>query len=332
MKLPEMKTGLAISASVHAALLLWGLLSFATRPLEAKPTDGLPVDIISDKDFSEMTKGVKTAPKDKPLAKLVEKVDTPKPVDDPTPKVTEKKEVQAAKAETPPPPAEQPEPKPAEAKPAEKKPEPKPVKQETEPKVDPIAETLKKEEAKKKAEEKKEQAKKEAEAKREQAKKLAEEKAKAKAQQQEKPQPKFDPSKIAALLDKREPLRQASAGDTLSSNPSLGMANGPAAQLSQSEIDALRRRLAQCWNPPVGAANGGQLKVVLRVLFKPDATVATPPQLVAGTPSPFGPAMAESAKRAILLCQPFTMLRPEHYQQWKDIEITFDPRDMFSGG
>jgi colicin import membrane protein len=41
--------------------------------------------------------------------------------------------------------------------------------------------------------------------------------------------------------------------------------------------------------------------------------------------------MAESAKRAILTCQPFTMLRPEHYQLWKDIEITFDPREMFGG-
>ena len=39
--------------------------------------------------------------------------------------------------------------------------------------------------------------------------------------------------------------------------------------------------------------------------------------------------MAESAKRAILSCQPFTMLRPQNYDQWKDIEITFDPRDMF---
>ena len=41
--------------------------------------------------------------------------------------------------------------------------------------------------------------------------------------------------------------------------------------------------------------------------------------------------MAESAKRAILTCQPFTMLRAEHYEQWKDIEITFDPREMFGG-
>jgi len=300
VKLPEMKTGLTISTVVHLALLLWGLISFVAKPLEAKPNDALPVDIISDKQFSEITKGVKDGAKDKPPAPLAEKVAPPTPVEESKPKVTEKKELDAAKADTaPPPPAQEPKPK-AEATKLEKK-EP--------PKIDPIAETLKKEEAKKKAEEK----------------------AKAKAAQQLVKQPQFDPNKIAALLDKREPMRQASAGDHLNQTPSLGKSDGNAAQLSQSEIDALRRRLGECWNPPAGAANGGQLKVVLRVLFKPDATVATPPQLVAATASSFGPAMAESAKRAILTCQPFTMLRAEHYQQWKDIEITFDPREMFGG-
>jgi len=32
--------------------------------------------------------------------------------------------------------------------------------------------------------------------------------------------------------------------------------------------------------------------------------------------------------RAVLRGQPYDMLRPEHYEQWKDIEVTFDPRDM----
>ena len=31
------------------ALLLWGLISFAAKPLEAKPNDALPIDIISGK-------------------------------------------------------------------------------------------------------------------------------------------------------------------------------------------------------------------------------------------------------------------------------------------
>jgi colicin import membrane protein len=294
-----MKTGLTISALIHVALLLWGVISFAAKPLEARPNDALPIDIISDKQFSELTKGVKNGAKDKPPAPFVEKIGDPKPVDDSTAKVTEKKELVAAKTDAPPPPVEEPAPKPAEAKPEKKEP----------PKIDPIAETLKKEEAKKKAEEK----------------------AKAKAAQQLAKQPQFDPTRIAALLDKREPMRQASVGEDLSPVPSLGKSHGNAPTLSQSEIDALRKRLGECWNPPAGARDAGQLKVVLRVLFKPDATLATPPQLVAATASPFGPAMAESAKRAILTCQPFTMLRPDHYQLWKDIEITFDPRDMFGG-
>src|SRR5580765_4518222 len=238
-----MKTGLAISALVHAALLVWGLLSFAARPLEAKPNDALPVDIISDKQFSEITQGVKNAPKYNPLAPLVEKVGDPKPVEDSSAKVTEKKELNAAKAEAPPPPQEQ-APKPAETRPEKKEP----------PKIDPIAETLKKEDAKKKAEEKA--------------------KAKAALQPPAKPQPQFDPTKIAALLDKREPQRLAATGEALSPTPSLGKSDGRSAQLSQSEIDALRKRLGECWNPPAGAADGGQLKVVMRVLFKPDATVA----------------------------------------------------------
>ena len=91
----------------------------------------------------------------------------------------------------------------------------------------------------------------------------------------------------------------------------------------------MRRRLGECWSPPVGAANAPNLKVILRVMFKRDGSVASPPVLVAGSPSPYGPAMAESAKRAVLSCQPFTMLRAENYELWKDIEITFDPRDMF---
>jgi colicin import membrane protein len=294
-----MNTGLTISALCHAALLLWGLISFAAKPLEAKPTDALPIDIISDKQFSEITKGVKDGAKDKPPAALAEKVDTKKAVEESRARVTEKKVLDATKAE-PPPPAEQP-PAPTEAKLEKKEP----------PKIDPIAETLKKEEAKKKAEDK----------------------AKAKAAQQQPPRPQtqFDPNKIAALLDKRESTRQASADDTLSQTPSLGAKNAAAAQLSQGEIDAFKKRLGECWSVPPGAADGGRLKVTMRVLFKRDATVATAPQLVAATASPFGPAMAESAKRAILTCQPFTMLRPEHYEQWKDLDIVFDPLEMFGG-
>lgn len=144
-----------------------------------------------------------------------------------------------------------------------------------------------------------------------------------------KPQPKFDPDKIAALLDKRDAVREASAGPTLNHTPSLGASNGAAARLSQSEIDALRARLRQCWNPPVGASDASRQYVVFRVLFRRDGTIGRDPALIEGPATQMGPALAESAKRALLQCQPYTMLRPEHYDQWKDMEIKFDPIEMF---
>jgi hypothetical protein len=130
---------------------------------------------------------------------------------------------------------------------------------------------------------------------------------------------KFDTKQVEARPDKREATRVAAA-------PSLGVSNGEAAQLSQSEFDAFRRRLEECWRPPPGVDSTTKLRVLVRVLFNSDGSVARPPEVVSAPTSALGPAMAESAKRAILRCQPFKMLKSEHYEQWKDIEINYDPQ------
>jgi colicin import membrane protein len=39
---------------------------------------------------------------------------------------------------------------------------------------------------------------------------------------------------------------------------------------------------------------------------------------------------AESALRAVRRCQPYTMPAAK-YDIWRDVEVTFDPRDMFGG-
>jgi colicin import membrane protein len=294
-----MKTGLTISALLHAALLLWGLISFSARPLEAAPKDALPVDIISDKEFSELTKGVKDAKQTNPAA-LAEKIGTPKPVEDSTAKVNEKKEIKLAKPEAPPPPAP-PEPKPKQA---DAKPDKPP------PKVDPIAETLKKEEAKKKAEEK----------------------AKAKvAQQKLQQQPKFDPNQIAALLDKRDPQRQAATSDAVVPVAGIGTPTGSAPKLSQSEIDALRGRLMKLWNVPAGVQNPDELKVTVLIRIGRDRKLSGPPRVLTSGTSTMFQAARDNAMRAVFMSQPFDMLRPEHYDLWKEIEITFDPRYMNGG-
>jgi colicin import membrane protein len=143
--------------------------------------------------------------------------------------------------------------------------------------------------------------------------------------------PIFDPKKVEALLDKRDSTRLAAAGDTLNNATSLGASSGASAQISLSELDALRQRLAQLWTPPAGAKNPEELVVVFRIKLRPDGRLAPGPwpQLVSSGNTPLAIAARESAARALNRGQPFDMLKPEHYEQWKDIEITFDPRDMF---
>jgi colicin import membrane protein len=331
----RLKAGLTISLIGHAAVLLWGLAAFAAKPNEAPPVESLPVEFVSAKEFSQLTAGVKNAPKplDQPKP-LADKVGEAKPVKQLASKVADKPEVTTDAAASPQPKTEpKPEPKPeakpqAEPKPAETadKPDPKP---ETKP--DQIAQELKKEAAKKPPK----PAKKPPEFKPDQiAAQLKKDEAKSEAKPEEKPRKddrKFDANQVAALLDKRETTRQVAAADTLNANPALGAATGHAAQLSQSELDALRARLSQCWSPPAGINASTKVYVVLHVMFKPDGSVMGDPAVVEDPGSALGSALTESAKRALLLCQPFTMLKPEHYDLWKDIEVKFDPQELLGG-
>jgi outer membrane biosynthesis protein TonB len=143
---------------------------------------------------------------------------------------------------------------------------------------------------------------------------------------QQEPAPAFDPRQVAALLDKRTPQRVASAGNEINSTVALGLPNGSAGQLSQTEVMALRARLQELWSPPAGARNPQELTLDVEIQLKPDGTLAGPPMVLTGGSSPLYMAARDSAMRAVYRGQPYTMLRPEHYELWKDVVVTFDPR------
>lgn len=310
--------GLIVSATAHVAVLLWAGISFAAKPLVSKPVESMPVDIISATELSEMMAGSKTAPKKEAPKKLVEKKAEPKPVEDQQAKVAEKPEIVTAStaAATPPPQetkvqAPKPAPREAKAEPKAKEPE----------RQQPDAEALTKND-KKKEEPKKEEAKPAPPKKVEPQPKVAE----------PKPEPsKVDFSKIAALLDKRQPQRMAAAGDVINTTPTLGTTTGSAPRLSQNEIDALRARIQQCWNPPAGQADAKELVVQVRIQFNQDGSLAGEPRLLTRGASTYQQVAGESALRAIRRCAPYTFLPIAKYDAWKDVEVTFDPRDMFRG-
>ena len=85
-----MKIGLTISIVLHAAALLWGVISFVAKPLEAKPTESLPIELVSTTEFTQLMAGNKSAPKAEKPKPLVEKLDEPKPATDLNAKVDNK--------------------------------------------------------------------------------------------------------------------------------------------------------------------------------------------------------------------------------------------------
>ena len=131
-----MKRPLIISSIAHVVVLAWGLVAFAARPSEAPQAEPLPVEFVSATEFSQMTAGVKNAPKaiedPKPL---VDKIGDAKPVKELAPKVADKPEI---KTDSKPAAESKPEPK-TESKAAEKTEKPK----DSKPKTDQIADELK---------------------------------------------------------------------------------------------------------------------------------------------------------------------------------------------
>ena len=239
MKVKVDKT-LVASVALHVLVIGWGLVSFSSRAFESMPEESLPVDIISSDQLAKVIAGMKIRQEGNPKP-LVEKIAEAKPADDAVGKITEKPPVVTDTAPSPQP---KPEEKPVEKKPdppkpvAENKPkeEPKPIEKKPDPpKVDPIAEALKKEEKKP----------------------LPKPQVQAATPPPQPSKPKaertFDQTKIAALLDKRDPSRQAATGDTLNSNAALGLSRGSRGQLRYLGRDVSIPRSSAAGRSPMAA-------------------------------------------------------------------------------
>jgi outer membrane biosynthesis protein TonB len=299
---------LVASVALHVLVIGWGLVSFSSKAFESTEIEAVPVEFVTDDQLSKITAGIKSGKKENPKP-LVEKVAEAKPVDDAVGKITEKKAIVTDAAPDPTPkPAEKPvEKKPDPPKPVtENKPkdEPKPLEKKPDPpKVDPIAEALKKEEAKKPAP-----------------------KAEAKAAPTppiKKREYKFDTETIAALVDKRDPSRQAFGGETLNSNAAVGTAKGTAATLSASYLSALVSQIHDCWQRDAGGFDEEEIKIPITLTFKVDGTLSATPLIEIEPRSPRERAIFEGARRAIISCQPFKMLPQARYAEWKTLPFMF---------
>ena len=103
--------------------------------------------------------------------------------------------------------------------------------------------------------------------------------------------------------------------------------------LTMSEIDAIRYQIEQCWSVPAGARDAEDMIVRIRVFLNPDGTLSKPPEIVdeAHGSDSFYRTAAESARRAVLQCAPLKNLPANKYKLWRELTLTFNPRQMLGG-
>ena len=143
----------------------------------------------------------------------------------------------------------------------------------------------------------------------------------------------FDPNSIAALIDKSK----ENFAETNIKNDEITQSEDETMKLSGltlNEEDALKAQIFGCWSIPLGLPYNENLLVRIKLKLKPDGTVIKSEILDhARMNKPgqgFYKVLAESALRAIQLCQPLRV-PTTGYEKWKDLQLNFDAREMLEG-
>jgi hypothetical protein len=314
---------------MHAALLAFVIVGFASAPKFEDASEATPVDTVTNAEFEQMmgertakapaaVQPVKEAPPLPPQAppELRKAEETPPPPPPPPPR-PEPPKPEPPKPPPPEPPVKPvpPPPKPdalekpqppakpkiVDAQPPERPREaspPKPVEKPPEkPKPDQLAKLL--------------------------ADASTKEPAKEAAKSSAKP---FDPRAIARLIGETKP-----SSSTSQSNPGAPTAHAQRMSGSQERQldDWFKEAYMACWSPPPTTPEGEVYIPEVQVNFNADGSLNGQPVLVNPPPDPAWRAHAESAVRAALRCNPMKI--PAQYspffEQWRTKTIHFDPRE-----
>jgi len=140
-----------------------------------------------------------------------------------------------------------------------------------------------------------------------------------------------DIEKALENLDDKKKERQPNIGDK-AEKAQANEASIIGDELSISELDALKRQLAECWSPPSGMQNAETMIVELNVSIQADGSVRDVKIVDLNryqSDTLFKPA-ADAARRAVLnpKCNPLK-IPPNKYESLKTFILKFDPREMF---
>ena len=141
-------------------------------------------------------------------------------------------------------------------------------------------------------------------------------------------------NEIAALIDKAKEEQAIQKKEDNNKLTQSNVKNTFATGLTLSEEDALRAQIFGCWSVPLGLPYDEDLLVRLKLELKKDGTILKSEiidhQRMNMPGQKFYKILAESALRAVRLCQPLRV-PPTGYEKWKNIQLNFDPTEMLRG-
>lgn len=308
-----MRYGAAISALLHVGILILVVVGLPGL-LQSERAEIVPisVEVVSLEELSKKPEKktppkpkAKKPPPKKPEPKVAKRPPPPPPAPTPAPRETLK--------------IPEPEPMPPEAKPKPKPPAPK---AEPAPKPKPKPKPKAKPKPPKKAE----------------TQVAARTKPAPRPKRKPKP-PKPKPDAFQSLLknlaqDKRKaekakaeaPAKVAKRAEEKPKRSAL-QTRMVAASLAQ----AINSQVTPCWTIQAGAKDAANMKVAVNIRLNPDGSLGRPPKVQDSARlgrDGFFRAVAESALRALRdpSCMPLK-LPYEHYDLWKEIIFTFDPKE-----
>ena len=143
----------------------------------------------------------------------------------------------------------------------------------------------------------------------------------------------FDPNNIAALIDKSK----IDSAEVIKKNNDITQdqdRNIQTTGLTLSEEDALKAQIFGCWSIPLGLPYNEDLLVRIKLKLKPDGSITKTEILdharMNKPDQAFYKVLAESALRAIKLCQPLRV-PTTGYERWKELQLNFDAGEMLKG-
>ncbi len=145
------------------------------------------------------------------------------------------------------------------------------------------------------------------------------------ARQETPPEDTFNADRISSLLNRTAPTGGGSGGAQASAGTTTGRSDAPQ---TATFTDALMHRLRECWIRPPAVTEEEELAIVVQFNLTPDGKLERIVDVRARGIGPIFDVAAEAARRAVLKCAPYDWLPPGEYDLWRELQVTFDPREF----